>query len=48
MVRERHQVNRHEFGRLQETVEDRGAWHATVHGVIKNQTCLGDRMTTKH
>ena len=23
---------------LWETVEDRGAWHATVYGVIKNQT----------
>ena len=23
---------------LQETVKDRGAWHATVHGVVKSQT----------
>ena len=26
--------------RLQETGEDRGAWHATVHGVVKSQTQL--------
>ena len=24
--------------KLQEIVEDRGAWHAKVHGVTKNQT----------
>ena len=24
--------------KLQETVEDRGAWHAAVHGVAKSQT----------
>ena len=26
------------LSRLQEIVKDRGAWHATVHGVAKNQT----------
>ena len=26
------------LGKLQELVEDRGAWHATVHGVTKSQT----------
>ena len=26
------------LSKLQETVKDRGAWHATVHGVTKNQT----------
>ena len=26
------------LGRLQELVMDREAWHATVHGVAKNQT----------
>ena len=26
------------LSKLQETVEDRGAWHATVHGVAKSQT----------
>ena len=25
-----------------ETVEDRGAWHAAVHGVMKSQTWLSD------
>jgi len=24
-----------DFSKLQETVEDRGTWHATVHGVAK-------------
>ena len=27
---------------LQETVEDRGAWSAAVHGVAKSQIPLGD------
>ena len=27
---------------LQEIVEDKGAWHATVHGVTKSQTQLSD------
>ena len=26
------------LSKLQETVEDREAWHAAVHGVTKNQT----------
>ena len=26
------------FSKLQETVEDSGAWHAAVHGVAKGQT----------
>ena len=26
------------FSKLQEIVEDNGAWHAAVHGVAKNQT----------
>ena len=26
------------LSKLWKTVEDRGAWHATVYGVIKNQT----------
>ena len=26
------------LSKLQETVEDRRAWHATVHGVAKSQT----------
>ena len=26
------------LSKLQEIVEDRGAWHATVHGVTKSQT----------
>ena len=28
------------LGKLQEIVKDREAWHATVHGVSKNQTQL--------
>ena len=26
------------LSKLQETVEDRGTWHAVVHGVAKSQT----------
>jgi len=26
------------LGKLQETVRDREAWHAAVHGIAKNQT----------
>ena len=33
--------------RLQEIVEDREAWCATVHGVTKCQTCLSDWTTIK-
>ena len=30
------------LGKLQETVRDREAWHAAVHGVVKSWTQLGD------
>ena len=30
------------LSKLWEIVEDRGAWHATVHGVTKSQTSLSD------
>ena len=30
------------LSKLQEIVEDRGAWIATVHGVAKSQTKLSD------
>ena len=30
------------FSKRQEIVEDRGAWHAAVHGVAKSQTQLSD------
>ena len=30
------------LSRLQETVENKGAWSATVHGVAKSRTQLGD------
>ena len=32
--------------KLQETVRDRGAWHAEVSGVTKSQTQLANRTTT--
>ena len=31
------------LSKLQETVKDREAWHAAVHGVTKSQTRLSDR-----
>ena len=30
------------LSKLQETVEDRGAWRVAVHGVVKSQTQLSD------
>ena len=30
------------LSKLQEIVEDRGAWYATVHGVIRSQTRLSN------
>ena len=30
------------LSKLQETVKDRGAWHAAVHGVAKSWTRLSD------
>ena len=35
-----------DLSKLQELVEHRGAWHATVHGVTKSQTRLSDWTTT--
>ena len=34
------------LSKLWETVENRGAWWATVHGVAKNWTQLNDSTTT--
>ena len=34
------------LSKLQEIVEDRGAWHATIHGVEKSWTCLSNWTTT--
>ena len=34
------------LSKLRETVEDRGAWCAAVHGVTKSQTWLSDWITT--
>ena len=43
MGRENNCLNGHEFEQTpQETVEDRGAWHATAHGVSKSRTRLSD------
>ena len=35
------------LSKLQKIVEDRGAWHATVHGVTKSQPLLNDWTTTR-
>ena len=35
-----------ELSILWETVVDRGAWHAAVHGITKSRTRLSDRTTT--
>ena len=34
------------LSKLQEIVEDRGAWQAIVHGVPKSRACLSNRTTT--
>ena len=34
------------LSQLRETLEDRGAWRAAVHGVSKGWTPLSDRTTT--
>ena len=36
MVGWHHGLNGHEFSKLQETVKNRGAWHAEVHGITKS------------
>ena len=33
------------LSKVQEIAENRGAWHATVHGVAKSQTQLSDSST---
>ena len=40
MVRQHPQLNGHEFEQTQGDIKDRGAWHAAVRGVAKNQTQL--------
>jgi len=34
------------LNKLWEVVEDREAWHAAVHGILKSQTQLSDWITT--
>jgi len=34
------------LSKLREVVEDRGTWHAAVHGPVKRWTQLSDRTTT--
>ena len=42
MVGWHHQLNGHEFGKLQELVMDREAWRVEVHGVARGWTQLSD------
>ena len=37
-----HQLNGHEFEKLQEIVKDREAWHAAVHRIASSQIQLSD------
>ena len=37
MAGRHHQLNGHEFEKLQEMVKDREAWHAAVHRIASSQ-----------
>ena len=43
-----HQYNGYKLGKLWEMMRDREAWHATVPGVTKHQTRLGDWTIATH
>ena len=45
IVRQNHQLNGHELQQTLETVKDRKAWCAAVHGVTRSWTWLGDWIT---
>ena len=42
MVKQNHSLFRQKIEQIQETVEDRGAWHVAVHGVEKVRRYLAN------
>ena len=48
MVGWHHQLDGHEFEQTLGVGEGREAWHAAVHGAMRNWTRLGDEQQQRH